>query len=213
MPQNSVDHWDQTYANKASEKLGWYESHPDTSLKLIAQCQLPAEARILIAGAGTSTLLDALLAQGYQGLIATDLSPVALSQLQARLGPTAQKVTWVVEDLRSGQALAPYQHQIDLWQDRAVLHFLIEEAERAAYLKLLKELLKPGGFVILACFAPGTAEKCSGLPVRQYSAADLAQWLGPEFKGLDQREEVYTMPSGDTRLFTYVRFQRVSDHV
>lgn len=205
---NHPDHWNRVYAEKASETLGWYEARPDTTLSLLQSCGLPLTAQILLAGAGTSTLVDHLLDLGYLGLIAADLSAVALEKLKQRLGARAERVQWVVDDLSASQHLGDYAGQVDLWQDRAVLHFLLSEAQREAYRQLLYSLLKPGGYALIACFAPGTAERCSGLPIRQYSASELADWLGPEFVLKTHLEETYTMPSGDLRLFTHALFQR-----
>lgn len=205
---NHPTHWDRVYAEKDTETLGWYEPSPDTTLELLKQCHLPLSAQILIAGAGTTTLVDHLLDQGYTGLIAADLSAVALDKLQQRLGERASRLQWVVDDLSASEQLGAYLGQLDLWQDRAVLHFLLTEPEREGYLNLLKHLLKPGGFALIACFAPGTAERCSGLPIRQYSAADLAEWLGPSFALITHQLQTYTMPSGGLREFTHALFQR-----
>ena len=133
---------------------------------------------------------------------------VPLEKLKQRLGARAESVQWVVDDLSASQHLGAYAGQIDLWQDRAVLHFLLSEAQREAYRQLLLSLLKPKGYALIACFAPGTAERCSGLPIRQASAADLATWLGPVFELKTHLLEPYTMPSGDSRLFTHTLFQR-----
>lgn len=205
---NHPTHWDRVYAEKDSESLGWYEPSPETTLELLMQCALPLSARILIAGAGTTTLVDHLLDLGYTGLIAADLSAVALEKLQQRLAERASQLQWVVDDLSASEKLAVYQGQLDLWQDRAVLHFLLTESAREGYLQLLKKLLKPGGFALIACFAPGTADRCSGLPIRQYSATDLAEWLGPSFELKTQRLQTYTMPSGGQREFTHALFLR-----
>ncbi|MBT9547602.1 MAG: class I SAM-dependent methyltransferase [Candidatus Sericytochromatia bacterium] len=205
---NHPTHWDRVYAEKDSESLGWYEPSPQTTLELLRQCHLPHSAQILIAGAGTTTLVDHLLDLGYTGLIAADLSAVALEKLQQRLGERASRLQWVVDDLSASKQLGAYQGQLDLWQDRAVLHFLLTDAEREGYLQSLKKLLKPGGFALIACFAPGTAERCSGLPIRQYSAADLAEWLGPSFELTTHQLQTYTMPSGGQREFTHALFKR-----
>lgn len=205
---NHPTHWDRVYAEKDSETLGWYEPSPQTTLELLRQCDLPLSAQILIAGAGTTTLVDHLLDLGYTGLIAADLSAVALAKLQQRLGERASQLQWVVDDLSASEKLGAYQGQLDLWQDRAVLHFLLTESAREGYLQLLKKLLKPGGFALIACFAPGSAERCSGLPIRQYSAADLAEWLGPSFELKTHQLQTYTMPSGGLREFTHALFKR-----
>ena len=53
-----------------------------------------------------------------------------------------------------------------------MLHFFVEEEDQNAYFRLLKELVKEGGHVIIAVFNLQGAEKCSGLPV--FRSADRA---------------------------------------
>ena len=55
--------------------------------------------------------------------------------------------------------------QVDLWHDRAVLHFFTSEEHQNTYFQLLKKLVKVEGFVILAEFNLEGAKKCSGLDV------------------------------------------------
>ncbi len=201
-------HWDRVYTEKETPTLGWYEAAPETTLALFEACHLPVAAPILLAGVGTSTLVEHLLDLGYQRLIAVDLSAVALHKLQQRLGPRAARVQWVVDDLSAPRHVGAEIGQIALWQDRAVLHFLRSETAREAYRQTLLTLLKPGGHALIACFAPGTAERCSGLPIRPYAAADLAAWLGPAFELKTHLLQTHVMPSGGRREFTHALFQR-----
>ncbi len=190
--------------------MGWYEETPTLSLSLIERCEIAADQPILDVGAGASTLVDHLLTQGYQGLIATDVSANALQTLQTRLGAAqAAQVQWVVDDLTGGEKLARLG-EVAVWHDRAVLHFLTEEAQRQAYRDLLLKLVPVNGFVVIATFAVGGAEMCSGLPIRQYNSALLAEFLGANFTLLESHDYTYHMPSGNPRLFVYTRFQRTA---
>ena len=97
---------------------------------------------------------------------------------------------------------------MDLWHDRAVFHFLTDEAARAAYLAELARAVRPGGFVVLATFALDGPETCSGLPVRRHDAGGLAEALGPAFEVLEVAREAHVTPWGSTQHFTYVRARR-----
>ena len=146
------EHWDEIYAGKEIEELGWYEEHPAPSLKLIRQCNLSPDSRILNVGAGAGTLVEELVKLGYTNLIANDLSRKALQKLQARLGgDLSRHVSWIVDDLTKSELLCKLD-PIDLWHDRAVLHFFNEPDERDAYFGLLKQLVKAGGYVIVAAW-------------------------------------------------------------
>ena len=202
------EHWESIYDHKAVEKLGWYESNPSPSIRLIEQCKLPKTAKILNVGAGATTLVDELLQLGYQNVIANDISKKALRELQSRLGiERSAQVRWVVDDLTNPRELDKLE-LIDLWHDRAVLHFFTETAHQDAYFKLLRKLVRPGGYVIIAAFNLGGASQCSGLPVVRYDAGTLQDKVGKEFNLLEHFNHTYTQPSGDTREYVYTLFRR-----
>jgi len=201
-------HWDAAYARRAPEKLGWYEAEPLPSLQLIERSGLDRDARILIAGAGATTLVDALLERGYRNIIANDISSTALQRLKERLGARAEDIHWVEDDLTHPHTL-PALEPVDLWHDRAVLHFFTEAEDRRTYFGLLRRLVRPGGFVVLAAFNLQGAERCSGLPVHRYDAPMLAEALGAEFRLLESFDHVHIMPSGEERPYVYTLFERV----
>jgi SAM-dependent methyltransferase len=201
-------HWNTIYQQALMQQLGWHEDDPQPSLRLIQACGLPKDARQLHAGAGASTLIDALIDDGYSNLAATDISEVALQKLKERLGPAAAgKVQWVVDDLTRPEDL-PALGPVDLWNDRAVLHFFTKEEEQQAYFDLVRKLVKPEGHVVIAVFNLAGAKMCSGLPVKNYDAAMLAEKLGPEFELLEAFDHLYVMPSGGERPYVYALFKR-----
>lgn len=205
------EHWERVYEKNPVEELGWFESSPEPSLSLIEDCRLEKHAAILNAGAGATTLVDELLGLGYRHLIANDISQAALKELQCRLGPRlSEQVDWIVDDLTDPAKLYNLGH-IDLWHDRAVLHFFNKDSEQQAYFDLLRKLVRPGGFVIIAAFNLDGAPTCSGLPVFRYNAPMLREKLGDDFKLLEAFDHTYTQPSGDTRAYIYTRFQRKSE--
>ena len=202
------EHWEGVYQNTASEKLGWFEARSEPSLQLIEQCNLPQDAAILNVGTGATTLVDELLNLGNSNLIANDISSQALEELQLRLGPEQSKmVHWVVDDLTHPNELQTLK-QVELWHDRAVLHFFNEPEEQDSYFNLLRKLVKHEGYVIIAAFNLDGAPKCSGLPVFRYDAAMLQAKLGNEFLLKEAFDYSCTTPSGDTREYVYTLFQR-----
>ena len=201
-------HWDQVYEKNETEKLGWFEESPDSSIQLINKCNFNNSSIILNVGAGATTLVDELLKNGYKNIIATDLSSSSLNKLKKRLGEKrSSKVNWIIDDLTNSSELIKLS-PIDLWHDRAVLHFFTEEKEQIAYFELLSKLVKVGGYVIIAVFNLDGATKCSGLPVFRYSSTMLEEKLGANFKLIETFDYTYIMPSGDTREFIYTLFKR-----
>ncbi len=201
-------YWNKIYTNKDSETLGWYEGNPAKSLELISQCKLNKDDRILITGAGSTTLVDTLIDMGYENIIANDISSAALEVLKSRLGHVnSQKVLWIVDDLTNPNNLEKIE-SVKLWFDRAVLHFFTEEDQRKMYFDLLRKLVSKNGYVILAQFNTSTATMCSGLPVYRYNLDMLESLLGSCFQTIQSFNYTYTMPSGDTREYVYGLFYR-----
>jgi hypothetical protein len=200
-------HWNGVYEKSPIDKLGWYEEEPEPSLSLINKYISDKEARILNVGSGASTLIDKLLEVNYQNIIANDLSAIALDKLKKRLAHNESNIHWVVDDLTQPSELIKLKG-IDLWHDRAVLHFFNDEKDQASYFKLVRNLVKVNGIVIIAAFNLDGAPKCSGLPVFRYNAEMLQSRLGKDFEPIESFNHTYTMPAGDTREYVYAVFKR-----
>ena len=205
------EHWENVYEKQPVSKLGWFEENPDPSLELIEACKLGGDAILLNVGAGATTLVDVLLEKGYENIVANDISASALGKLKARLGnELSGKVQWIVDDLTNPDKLHSVD-PVDLWHDRAVLHFFNESAEQNAYFNLLRKLVKIEGYVIIAAFNLNGADKCSGLPVFRYDQNMLQEQLGLNFSLIEAFDYTYLMPSGNTREYVYTLFQRKSE--
>lgn len=193
-------HWERIYQTRQPAELSWYRPHLETSLQLIAEAGAGRNAHIIDIGAGESTLLDDLLAQGYGNLTALDVSATALNVVKARLGPDAARVNWLCGDVRNFPLPA---RQYDIWHDRAVFHFFTEAEDRAAYVRQVMGAVRPGGRVFVATFGPQGPSQCSGLDVARYDPQALQREFGPGFRLLKDHIEVHRTPAGGTQQFTY----------
>lgn len=202
---NYQAHWDAAYTNSPNEKLGWFETDLSPTLKLIEKSAVGKSAKIINIGAGSTMLIDELLNLGFSHLIATDISPVSLVGLENRIGEG--KVEMIVDDLTEPTTLKNID-PVDLWVDRAVLHFFTEEKDQKSYFELLKNTVKKGGFALIAEYNLDGATKCAGLNVHRYNKEMLADHLGNDFKLIDSFNYTYTMPHGDLRPYIYTLFQR-----
>lgn len=205
--QNLGEYWCDIYTDADITKLGWYEIESKPSLELIEACNLAKNATLFHAGCGASTLIDSLVSANYTNIIANDISSCALNKIKARLADKADTVQWLVEDLTKPQELNNLP-PLDLWNDRAVLHFFITEKDQKTYFDLLKATVKSKGFVILAAFNLQGATTCSGLPVQRYNAALLQEKLGGDFSLINTFDYTYTMPNSEKRPYVYTLFQR-----
>ncbi len=98
---------------------------------------------------------------------------------------------------------------MDIWHDRAVFHFLTEPEDRDRYRSHLRETLKPGGWAIVATFAPDGPERCSGLDVVRYSAESLSREFEADLELVEAAPYIHTTPWGATQSFQYCRFRRI----
>ena len=198
-------HWDQIYNNTEEHRLGWYEADPAPTLDLLTQVPKWEQAQVLVTGAGTSILVDQLAEAGCR-LVLNDLSAAALERLRKRLGNKAGQVTWNGQDLSDPlDASVPI---VDLWIDRAVLHFLTDEAAIRTYFDNVRATLRPGGHVLLAEFPPHGAPTCAGLELHRYSLEEMSQRLGDGFVLIDHFDHLYTNPAGQPRPYLYALFRR-----
>jgi 2-polyprenyl-3-methyl-5-hydroxy-6-metoxy-1,4-benzoquinol methylase len=199
------EHWRSVYRSKRPGEVSWYQSSPAPSLDALDRIGAPATASLVDIGAGASVLADTLLDRGWSDVTLVDIAEPALEETRLRLGGRAAKVRWDIADIRHWRPGRAF----DIWHDRAVLHFLIEAADRAGYRRALLEGTRPGSHVIIAAFALDGPEQCSGLPVRRYDPAAIATELGADFEPLDDWREIHLTPWGAEQRFQWALFKRV----
>ncbi|EKU80628.1 class I SAM-dependent methyltransferase [Massilia timonae] len=193
-------HWETVYRTKAPDAVSWYAPHLDTSLALIGRSAGAPSAAIIDVGGGEATLVDDLLARGYTDVSVLDISAEAIRVARARLGAQAGRAQWLVGDITKAELP---ERRYDVWHDRAVFHFLLEPAHRAAYVRQVARAMRPGGSVIVATFGPEGPTKCSGLDIVRYDAEGLHDEFGPAFRLVESRTELHRTPFGTTQQFVY----------
>lgn len=198
-------HWENVYSTKSADEVSWYQPHAERSLAMIRSTGVPRAGAIIDVGGGASTLVDDLVGEGYQDLTVLDLSAAALEIARRRLGHQAENVNWLEGDVTTAEL--PDRHY-DIWHDRAVFHFLIDEQDRRGYVAKVMRAVKSSGHVIIATFAEDGPAKCSGLPVMRYSAERLRAELGPSFTLVQQEHESHHTPAGAIQKFVYCYCRR-----
>jgi len=193
-------HWENVYTTKAPEAVSWYRLHLEKSLEIVERVAPDRSVAIIDVGGGESTLVDDLLARGYQNVAVLDVSPTAIDVAKRRLGRAADSVQWIVGDITSVELPSS---AYDVWHDRAVFHFLTEKEQRAAYARQVARGVKPGGYVLVSTFGPEGPTKCSGLEVVRYDAESLHAEFGVRFRLLESLKELHETPLGTTQQFLY----------
>lgn len=197
---SSSQHWDDAYARKPVDQLSWYQRTPDVSLELIARAGLASDEPIVDVGGGASHLVDALMDAGFDDVSVLDISRTALAQSQARVGARGDRVHWICADVTTWQPARTYR----LWHDRAVFHFLAEAADQERYAQTAAAAVAPGGWLVLATFAPDGPTTCSGLPVVRWDSDGLATRFAPDFVAVGELREEHVTPSGRVQPFTWI---------
>ncbi len=193
-------HWETIYTEKRRDAVSWYRPHLETSLSLIEQVAPGRSTSIIDVGGGESTLVDDLLARGYENITVLDVSHTAIEANRKRLGKASQHVHWLVADITKTDLEAS---AYDVWHDRAVFHFLTAIRDRVAYVRRVSHAVKRGGHVIVGTFGPEGPIKCSGLDVVRYDADSLHREFGVQFRLLGSSKELHKTPFGTIQQFLY----------
>jgi SAM-dependent methyltransferase len=198
-------HWNEVYSRKALDQVSWFEPVPAQSLEWIIGTGVPQAAPIIDIGGGASTLVDELVDRGFTDLTVLDISEEVLSKVRQRLGAKGQFVSLLTRDITDFEPPKAYA----VWHDRAVFHFLTEQAGRRRYREAMLRGTSPGSHAILSTFGPDGPMRCSGLNTVRYDEARLAEELGPSF--LLQRSSIdyHTTPAGARQQFLHAHFIRI----
>jgi hypothetical protein len=195
-------HWENVYGTKQPHEVSWTQEKPETSLRLIANCDLPKTAKIIDIGGGDSNLVDYLLELGYTDLSVLDISEKAIEKAKIRLGKLAEKVKWIVTDITEFQPAEKYA----IWHDRATFHFLTEDAQIEKYQALVQNYVND--CLIVAPFSDNGPLKCSGLDIKQYSIATLENTFQHGFQKVEGFYEDHKTPFETIQNFVFCRFKK-----
>ncbi len=201
------EHWNAIFSAKVDPELGWYEKDASQTLKFLEMIPHRESETVFLPGAGTSVLVDELLNRGYE-IILNDISDEALNKLKNRVDQN-DRVTWLHHDI--SKPLPDGLPSTDIWIDRAVLHFLLEEEAINGYFANLRSSLRTGGYALLAEFSSEGAPKCAGLSLHRYSIEEMNMRIGPNFQLLSHEDYVFTNPAGDPRPYIYSLYRKNSE--
>ena len=161
------------------------------------------------AGAGTSKVIKILIKKGFKNIIINDISSIAIKKLQKKL-QNKPSIKFIQDDLTNPKKLLKI-NKVDLWHDRAVLHFFQEKYQQENYFNLLKKVVKKDGHVILCEFNLDGAKKCCGLDIFNYDKKILKEKLGKDFVLLEAINYTYKHPyNGNKREYIYTLFKRIN---
>ena len=201
-------HWGDVYQEKSPSEVSWYQKEPKLSLELIRRTNVATNDAIIDVGGGASVLVDYLSKECYTNLTVLDISENAIAISKKRLGDRAKSIEWIVSDITQFDT----SQKFSLWHDRALFHFLTDPSDRKSYVKALKNALIPEGHLIIATFAIGGPENCSGLEIVQYDSEKMIAELGEDFELVEERNEVHITPANKEQEFIYFRFLKMPEN-
>ena len=198
-------HWGNVYQGKSPLSVSWYQKDPKISLELIRSTQVESNEAIIDVGGGASVLVDNLIKESFTNLAVLDISESAIAIAKKRLGDSAKNIEWFESDITQFDAPKKFV----LWHDRALFHFLTDPSDRGSYINVLDYALRPKGHLIIATFAIGGPEKCSGLEIVQYNSEKMICELGENFELIQERKETHITPANKKQNFIFFHFLKI----
>jgi hypothetical protein len=202
MHESTSKFWDKVYTVKKPNEVSWTQEIPKTSLDFIHSFNLRKTAKIIDVGGGDSKLVDYLLDEGFENITVLDVSAKALEKAKKRLSHKAEKINWIVKDITEFQPDTTF----DVWHDRATFHFLITSEQIAKYMETARNAVS--GFLTIGTFSDNGPEKCSGLPIKQYSEEKLTAELQNGFDKIRCITEDHITPFDTKQNFLFCSFKR-----
>jgi len=203
---NSIsEHWNKIYSSTENSKLGWYEKDTSKTFELLNLVPSWNSATIFLPGAGTSVLIDQLLERGTK-LVLNDISLESLNKVRDRLRKKSSIMYRLCQDI--SQPIKDNLPDIDIWIDRAVLHFLTNEEDIKGYFQNVNSVIRTSGYVIFAEYSKVGASRGVELDVHRYSVEEISERLGSSFRQKSSFEHTYINPNGDPRPYIYVLFEK-----
>jgi ubiquinone/menaquinone biosynthesis C-methylase UbiE len=199
-------HWEKIYATKRQNEVSWYQPSPKVSLDLIKELNIPKNASIIDVGGGDSFLADNLLAAGFTNITVLDISGSAIARAKQRLGKEAEKINWIVSDINE----LVIDKKFDCWHDRAAFHFFTTEEQVQKYLTIAQEYISESGKMIIGTFSTSGPEKCSGLPIKQYSEQTLSEVLKKWFEKIKCMTTDHITPFNTIQNFLFCSFKKIN---
>ena len=199
-------HWEKIYATKRLDEVSWYQPTPGVSLDFISELNIQKDAAIIDVGGGDSYLADNLLAAGFTDITVLDISEAAINRAKQRLAKDAERINWIVADIND----LVVDKKFDCWHDRAAFHFLTTDKQIEKYLTIAQEHISRDGRMIIGTFSTSGPEKCSGLPIKQYSEQSLSGVLKKWFEKIKCITTDHITPFNTVQNFLFCSFKKLN---
>lgn len=200
---NMKSKWENIYYGKQDDEFSWFQEDPEVSLMLIEKYSYKnKKSSIIDVGGGNSLLVSALVNKEFEDLSVLDISSKALERSHERIKEAPVK--WLLGNVLEYD----FRNQFDVWHDRALFHFLTRRNEIEKYINIATDAINKRGVLILGTFSKSGPEKCSGLPIVQYSESKFKVLFKKNFDLVECFEETHTTPFNTKQNFIWGVFIR-----
>ena len=147
--------YDQRYRAIHAAGKRWFSDAPSAIVgEILERYALPKDAPMLELGCGEGRDAVPLLSKGYR-LLATDISEEAIADCRRRCPELSG--CFRVLDCVKGALDERFRFIFAV----AVVHMLVDDADRAAFYRFLKRHLAGDGIALVCSMGDGTEERCS----------------------------------------------------
>ena len=153
MERKYYEAYDDRYRQVHSQSLQWFYDNPTPIVsEVIHNFGIPKTCGLLELGCGEGRDAIALLRQGYH-LLATDISPAAIRYTRKKWPEFAENFR--VLDCVTGEL----DKKFDFIYAVAVVHMLVEDADRDAFYTFIRKHLSPDGIALICAMGDGEMER------------------------------------------------------
>lgn len=157
MERKYYEAYDDRYRQVHSQNLQWFYDEPTAIVaKTMENFGITRQHRILELGCGEGRDAYPLLRQGYK-LLATDISPEAIAYTRKKWPEYAEN--FKILDCVQGNC----PEKFDFIYAVAVIHMLVEDADRDGFFGFIREHLNPGGIGLICTMGNGEMEHRSDI--------------------------------------------------
>ena len=170
-----LERWDKPY--RSARMPGWDAGRVANELKKAVEGGTIRPGRALVLGCGSGTNAIYLAGKGFD-VTGLDVAPTALTVARRKADKAGARVRWIVADAAAAPELKPF----DFLFDRGCYHH-VRGQNAAGYVKMVSELTRPGGRLLLLAFRATKGSRASVTRITEsqlrgdFSAAFDFQWL------------------------------------
>ena len=153
MERKYYEAYDDRYREIHAQNLQWFYDDPTPIIEeIIESFGITKEHKILEIGCGEGRDAYPLLSSGYC-VLATDISSAAIDYAQRKHPRFAERFS--VLDCIAGKL----SEKFDFIYAIAVLHMLVDDADRDAFYQFIRVHLQPGGIALICTMGDGDVER------------------------------------------------------